>query len=119
MQRAQPGRTRGFEIVAGILGWIVPWFLRAWFWTIRVTVLHPEVQKTWLGPGRHAIGALWHQNFLFYAWYFGHRHVRGSSSRGGAEAIHELVQRVRMGRTAAIVADGPRGPSRVAKNGVL
>jgi lysophospholipid acyltransferase (LPLAT)-like uncharacterized protein len=144
MQRARPGHTRGFQILAGVLGWIVPWFLRAWFWTLRVTVLHPEIQKTWLGPGRHAIGALWHQNFLFYAWYFRHRgyvvlssrsrdgeimvrvmrplgyqHVRGSSSRGGAEAIHELVQRVRMGRTAAIVADGPRGPSRVAKNGVL
>ena len=144
MRRARPTHPAGFRILSGILGWIVPWLLRTWFWTLRVTVLHPEIQRKWLGPGRHAIGALWHQNFLFYAWYFRHRgylvmsswsrdgeimvrvmrplgysHVRGSSSRGGAEAMHDLVQRVRKGKTAAIIADGPRGPSRVAKTGVV
>ena len=144
MRRSRPEHPAGFRILTGLLGWIVPWFLRAWFWTIRVTVLHPEIQRTWLAPGKHAIGALWHQNFLFYAWYFrqrgylvmsswsrdgeimvrvmrplGYRHVRGSSSRGGAEAMHDLVQRVRKGQTAAIVADGPRGPARVAKTGVV
>lgn len=130
--------------MAGVLGWIMPWFLRAWFWTLRVTVLHGEIQRAWLVPGRPAIGAIWHQHFLFYAWYFRHRgfavmaswsrdgeimvrvmeplgyhHVRGSSSRGGAEALQDLVQRVNRGQTAAIVADGPRGPARVAKLGVV
>ena len=144
MRRSPPEHSIGFRILAGILSWVVPWFLRAWFWTLRVTVLHPEIQRTWLAPDRHGIGALWHQNFLFYAWYFrhrgyivmsswsrdgeimvrvmrplGYRHVRGSSSRGGAEAIHDLVQRVRKGKTAAIIADGPRGPARVAKTGVV
>jgi lysophospholipid acyltransferase (LPLAT)-like uncharacterized protein len=144
MRRSAPEHSVRFKVLAGLLGWIVPWFLRTWFWTLRITVLHPEIQRTWLAPGRHAIGALWHQNFLFYAWYFrqrgyvvmsswskdgeimvrvmrplGYSHVRGSSSRGGAEALHELVQRVRGGKTAAIVADGPRGPARVAKHGVV
>ena len=144
MRRPPPDFSLRFRILAGVLSWIVPWLLRVWFWTLRVTVLHPEVQRVRLGPGRHAIGALWHQNFLFYAWYFRHRgyvvmssrsrdgeimvrvmrplgylHVRGSSSRGGAEAIHDLVQRLRKGKTAAIIADGPRGPSRVAKNGIV
>jgi len=134
----------GVQILSGVLGWIVPWFLRIWFWTLRVTVLHPELQRRALLSGKNAIGVLWHQNFIFYAWYFrqrgylvmsswsrdgeimvrvmrplGYRHVRGSSSRGGAEAMHELVQRVRKGKTAAIVADGPRGPARVAKTGVV
>ena len=144
MRRPPPEFSLRFRILAGVLSWIVPWLLRVWFWTLRVTVLHPEVQRVRLGPGRYAIGALWHQNFLFYAWYFRHRgyvvmssrsrdgeimvrvmrplgylHVRGSSSRGGAEAIHDLVQRLRKGKTAAIIADGPRGPSRVAKNGIV
>lgn len=140
----RPEHPLRFRILAGLLGWIVPWFLRVWFWTLRVTVLHPEVQLAWLSPGKQALGVLWHQNFLFYAWYFrqrgylvlssrsrdgeimvrvmrplGYRHVRGSSSRGGAEAMHELVQRVRRGLTAAIIADGPRGPARVAKTGIV
>lgn len=144
MRGPRPVHPLGFRILAGFLGWIIPWFLRTWFWTVRVTILHPEIQRKMLGPGRHAIGALWHQNFIFFAWYFrhrgylvmsswsrdgetmvrvmrpmGYRHVRGSSSRGGAEAMHELVQRVRRGRTAAIIADGPRGPARVAKTGVV
>jgi lysophospholipid acyltransferase (LPLAT)-like uncharacterized protein len=132
-----------FDLMAGILTVLVPWLLRLWFWTIRITLLRPEIQREWLAPGRNAVGALWHQNFLFYAWYFrhrgyvvlssrskdgeimvrvmrplGYRHVRGSSSRGGKEAVHELVQHLREGRTAAIIADGPRGPARVAKHGV-
>lgn len=132
-----------FSIVAGILTFLVPWMLRIWFWTIRLTVIRPEVQREFLAPGRNAVGALWHQNFLVYAWYFRHRgyvvlssrsrdgeimvrvmsplgylHVRGSSSRGGKEAIHELIHHLRGGRTAAIIADGPRGPARVAKHGV-
>jgi len=144
MARSRPEFPLRFRILAGLLGWIVPWVLRIWFWTLRVTVLHPEVQRKWLGPGARAIGALWHQNFIFYAWYFrhrgyvvmssgskdgeimvrvmrplGYRHVRGSSTRGGAEAVHELVLRARKGATAAIIADGPRGPARVAKTGIV
>ena len=144
MKSRRTTHTPGFQLMAGLLGLVMPWILRVWFWTLRITILHPEIQRDWLGPGKNAIGALWHQNFLFYAWYFrqrgyvvmsswskdgeimvrvmrplGYSHVRGSSSRGGAEALHDLVQRVRGGRTAAIVADGPRGPSRIAKTGVV
>lgn len=43
--------------------------------------------------------------------------VRGSSSRGGAGALKGLVRAAREGRDLAITPDGPRGPSRVAKDG--
>jgi hypothetical protein len=49
----------------------------------------------------------------------GFRSVRGSSSRGGGEALHELVDQVRAGAQAAIMVDGPRGPAHDPKPGVV
>lgn len=42
----------------------------------------------------------------------GCRTVRGSSSRGGARALLELVQVLSQGHDVAITPDGPRGPRR-------
>ena len=44
--------------------------------------------------------------------------VRGSSSRGGARAAHEAVE-VLQERHIAITPDGPRGPRREMKKGIL
>ena len=43
--------------------------------------------------------------------------IRGSSSRGGQEALLETVSFVKQGGGAAFTIDGPRGPRRVAKRG--
>jgi len=49
---------------------------------------------------------------------FGYQTVRGSSSKGGTEVLRSLVQDLSTnGGWVAIVADGPRGPRRVAKPG--
>ena len=45
--------------------------------------------------------------------------VRGSSSRGGRDAFLALRDQVRAGRDGAIIPDGPRGPSRELKTGIL
>ena len=45
--------------------------------------------------------------------------VRGSSSRGGGQALREMVRQVRSGRHAALTVDGPRGPARVVQPGVV
>lgn len=46
--------------------------------------------------------------------------VRGSSSRGGAAALSELLRRVKEDRSiGVIVCDGPRPPARVAKPGII
>jgi lysophospholipid acyltransferase (LPLAT)-like uncharacterized protein len=50
---------------------------------------------------------------------FGLRVVRGSSSRGGAEALRELAAAVRAGEDVAVVPDGPRGPSEVLQPGLV
>jgi lysophospholipid acyltransferase (LPLAT)-like uncharacterized protein len=48
---------------------------------------------------------------------WGYTAVRGSSSRGGLEALRELIRWVRRGRSLAITPDGPRGPREVMKPG--
>jgi hypothetical protein len=45
--------------------------------------------------------------------------VRGSSSRGGFEALRELARTIRDGHDVAIVPDGPRGPARRLQGGVV
>lgn len=49
----------------------------------------------------------------------GYRVVRGSTSRGGGEALRQMVRQVRSGRHAALTVDGPKGPPRVVQPGVL
>ena len=50
---------------------------------------------------------------------FGHRAVRGSSTRGGALALRELIRLGRSGADLAVTPDGPKGPRQVAKLGVV
>jgi lysophospholipid acyltransferase (LPLAT)-like uncharacterized protein len=51
---------------------------------------------------------------------FGHAPVRGSSSRGGVRGLLELVRRIRGGALlSAHFVDGPRGPARVVKPGLM
>jgi lysophospholipid acyltransferase (LPLAT)-like uncharacterized protein len=43
--------------------------------------------------------------------------VRGSSTRGGLDALRELIGHVRAGRSLAITPDGPKGPREKMKPG--
>jgi len=50
---------------------------------------------------------------------FGFRAVRGSSTRGGVEALRELIRLGRSGVDLVVTPDGPKGPPQVAKMGVI
>ncbi len=50
---------------------------------------------------------------------FGFRAVRGSSTRGGVEALRELIRLGRSGADLVVTPDGPKGPREVAKMGVI
>lgn len=94
--------------------------------------------------GRHIILAFWHaQQLMIPTGYrgpganvlvsrhqdgeiiariisrFGHRAVRGSSTRGGALALRELIRLGRAGSDLVVTPDGPKGPPQVAKLGVV
>ena len=45
--------------------------------------------------------------------------ARGSSTRGGSRGLRTLVQAARAGSDLAVTPDGPRGPARVVKEGVV
>ena len=50
---------------------------------------------------------------------FGHCAIRGSSTRGGALALRELIRLGRSGADLVVTPDGPKGPRQVAKLGVV
>ncbi len=45
--------------------------------------------------------------------------VRGSKSKGGAKASLELINKLKEGNCGAITVDGPRGPKRIVKKGIV
>ncbi len=49
----------------------------------------------------------------------GYEAVRGSSTRGGAAALHEAVEVLRSGRVMVFTPDGPKGPRHVAQPGAV
>lgn len=132
----------GLRLLAGIAGLVVPLLLRLLYSSCRIVCLDREAdQAIWTRP---LIGALFHKHFLFYAWHFQRRRVaimvsrskdgeivsrvlqrlgfltvRGSSSRGGSEALQELIELGRHGYWTSLITDGPRGPARIPKIGAI
>jgi lysophospholipid acyltransferase (LPLAT)-like uncharacterized protein len=45
--------------------------------------------------------------------------ARGSSNRGGSSALREILRDVNEGKNIAFTPDGPKGPRRVVKDGVV
>lgn len=50
---------------------------------------------------------------------FGLETVRGSSTRGGAEALRLLSRSLKAGRDVVVVPDGPTGPPETVKPGIV
>lgn len=120
--------------------------LRLLLKTCRVQILSPAEVDTYLVRRQPAIGVTWHRGAIFFLYFFGPYRpaimvsrskdgellarfialmggvpVRGSSSRGGGEALRAMAELIKRGEVgfAATVADGPRGPRYVAKAGMI
>jgi lysophospholipid acyltransferase (LPLAT)-like uncharacterized protein len=124
------------------------WVLRAWLGTLRREE-HAEDPRTDVfrkGWNENAFFLAWHETVLITTWRFGSRHwsvlisksadgeliagtarslgwrtVRGSASRGAVGGLKGmLAPDPRTGKIqAAFTADGPRGPRRKLKPGIL
>ncbi len=130
------------RVVLAVLGCLGAWLLRAIGSTWRIATEGPLPP----GPGEAPVlGALWHQHVLIAAFVFRDRQYsvpvsrsrdgeliaavlahlgyaappRGSSSRGGARVLRELTRIASNGTTVAIQTDGPRGPARKSKPGIV
>lgn len=51
--------------------------------------------------------------------YFGFRSVRGSTTRGGMQALRRLIRLGRSGVDLVMTPDGPKGPRQIAQMGAI
>jgi lysophospholipid acyltransferase (LPLAT)-like uncharacterized protein len=115
-------------------------FIRALHATLRVQHVHVENIEN----AQQYILAFWHSHLLLmlhsryrkpisvmisrskdgeyiarvFDWY-GVEAARGSSTRGGGAALRELLREAKAGKNIVFTPDGPKGPPRIAKDGVV
>ena len=131
---------------ARLLGTLLGIVLRVWWWTVRLEIRGAEhIEAAPVVPI-----ALWHGRIhgSLYGFFrvergqsvaamfsnspdgelaaralavFGLGSVRGSTGKGGGQALEVMIRRVREGRLQypALTVDGPRGPARRAKPGIV
>ena len=114
------------------------------FLTVRFRITGERHLRRFRDSGRPVIFVFWHGRLL--PLIYRHRHqravvlvsehgdgeyiasvlercgfgtVRGSSTRGGVRGLKGLVRAARQGHDLAVAPDGPRGPNRRVKPGVL
>ncbi|RJQ62338.1 MAG: DUF374 domain-containing protein [Desulfobacteraceae bacterium] len=118
-------------------------FIDTLFRTTRIEVVGFEEVRQ-LYEKREAIGVFWHSRILLISYLFkgwnasiltsrsrdgeyiarlvkrqGHEPIRGSTRKGGARAGAMLIRRLREGRPAVIIPDGPQGPRFKVQPGVI
>lgn len=112
--------------------------------SVRLRFHEDAEVRAWERERRQFLLALWHRHLLltFYAYRgsrmnalvsrsrdgeliaqvlerFGVRASRGSSSRGGASGLRDLLRKARDGSDLVLTPDGPRGPLRKVQPGVV
>jgi len=133
-----------------LISWALTTVVRLWFGTVRVEILsQARFEKFLQDPATgNIVAGAWHRNsiFMFYffrtlgprglmvsrsgdgdivanaAHRFGYTTMRGSSSRGGARALQQMIaymQETHEKRLCGTPVDGPRGPARIVKKGML
>ena len=117
--------------------------LRAHARSLRIHVEGEEALRAHLAAGGRIVLSSWHQRFYGGIGYFARYHpvimisqsrdgeviarlvellgwtaARGSSTRGGRDALATLIDELRHRQVAGHIVDGPRGPARKIKPGI-
>ncbi len=127
------------------VGRLIAWVVRLWIGTVRYRcrALGPSVAPTEPGLEGRYIYAFWHETLLLPAYQYrktpthvlisqhadgemiaqacrslGLGLVRGSTTRGGLQAVREIVE-MNGESHLVITPDGPRGPRRQVQPGVV
>ncbi len=124
----------GLRVAGIVMKWICS--------TYRIVIKNPDVLKNL--KGKNFVVAFWHGSMVV-GWYlqrknnihalvsqskdgailstilesWGYKMIRGSSHRGGKEALQEMVAIVKSGASLAVTPDGPKGPKHVMKFGAV
>ena len=124
--------------------WLAARYMRLVYATGHWTSIGFEQMNTLIAQGKPIIACFWHGRMLMWPsfWsrrmrmsmlvsdhqdgrliartiaHFGVETVTGSTSRGGAAALRNLVQALADGSCIAVTPDGPRGPRMRAASGM-
>jgi lysophospholipid acyltransferase (LPLAT)-like uncharacterized protein len=128
-----------------LCGFVIAWLVRLWVGTVRYRdhFEDPASDPRRRDPRRHYIYAFWHETMLMPAVHYGRlgvhvlisQHadgemiaraaghlgyglVRGSTTRGGAGAMRQML-RLKDHAHLCITPDGPRGPRRCVQPGLI
>ena len=126
----------------------VPWAFKLWFHlvglTCKVTWIGKEQVEALNAQGQNFIYAMWHNNVASANYLlrnhglvvmisqsfdgqmvgrvlelFNNQYEAGSTSKGGARALLQMVRRVKAGQLGVMTPDGPRGPRYVLQPGCI
>jgi len=123
-----------------VISLLASWLIRGLHATLRVKHVHAEN----LTNREPCIIAFWHAHLLLMLhtrWtaryvvmisqskdgeyiasvfkHYGVEAARGSSTRGGTSALREMIRAARAGKGIVFTPDGPKGPSRIVKEGIV
>ena len=123
-----------------MLSLLSSWLIRALHASLRIRHVHAEN----LTGQKQVIIAFWHAHLLLMLhtkWrkpavvmisqskdgeymarvfdHYGVESARGSSTRGGSAALRGMIRHARAGKNLVFTPDGPKGPNRVVKDGVI
>jgi lysophospholipid acyltransferase (LPLAT)-like uncharacterized protein len=126
---------------------IAHYLVHAYLLLIKIKTVNEELGLQHLKSGQKMIVAIWHQRILVVMGYarrfgeykpsvmisqsrdgemiakvysrFNFRPIRGSSSRGGKEALANMVEDLIDHQIAVHILDGPRGPRGAVKPGLI
>lgn len=90
-------------------------FIALWHGRMLLGLAHHASRNWWVLVSDHQDGDI-SQALLEQ---FGYRVVRGSSTRGGARAVRQMLTILDEGAVVVITPDGPRGPRHSIKHGVV
>lgn len=122
-------------------------FIRTYSKTLKLEVVNEKKWMDLLNSGEKIVLCTLHQQFFSYIRYFktysslkpslmisrsrdgeliagvanhtGWHTARGSSSRGGKDALNEMISRIEKTGLGAHIVDGPTGPAGIVKNGAV
>ncbi|MGE4519182.1 MAG: lysophospholipid acyltransferase family protein [Desulfobacteraceae bacterium] len=122
-------------------------FIRIYSKTLKLEVVNEKKWMDLLNNGEKIVLSTLHQQFFSYIRYFktysrlkpslmisqskdgeliagvanhtGWHTARGSSSRGGKDALNEMIEKISETGLGAHIVDGPTGPAGIVKNGAV
>jgi lysophospholipid acyltransferase (LPLAT)-like uncharacterized protein len=133
------------SVITALIPFIYSFYMWFVYSTSKKTYINYDCLKKRIEKREGTLGAIWHQSLFLFAYRYRHMGVatmasrsrdgeiissalkrlgfyifRGSSSRGGGKGLSEMIQFLKTGGIfAAITVDGPRGPAKKVKPGII